>query len=168
VRRQLLSIAVVVAVALAGCVGAPTPSESTESPATNTPTTSGDVDEQYDDRVDSVQLAPGETTTVTLDLNDVGELHLPPESENADESAPVRIETDWDGLSPEPTRFVETLPPYWVWDTVQSTVAVTFTVTVERGTSPGTYDVVYEAYNDTSHDHQEGTFGTIRVAVVAD
>jgi hypothetical protein len=168
VRRPLLCVGLVVAVALAGCVGVPTASESPESPATNTPTTSSDVDEEYDDRVDSVQVAPGGTTTITLDLHDVGELYLPPESENPGENAPVTLETDWGALSPEPARVVETLPPYWVWDAVQSTVSVTFTVAVEPGTSPGTYDVVYEAYDDTSHDHQEGTFGTIRVQVVAE
>jgi len=168
VRRPLLCIALVVAVALAGCIGAPTAYESPGSPATNTPTTSGDVDDEYDDRVDSVQVAAGETTTLTLDLHDVGELHLPQESEGAGESAPVTIETDWNALSPEPARVVDTLPPYWVWETVEPTVSVTFTVTVGSGTSPGTYDVVYEAYDDTSHDHKEGTFGTIRVNVVAE
>jgi hypothetical protein len=171
-RRALAAAALAALVLTAGCVSAPAGTDSTNNveTATTTTSTASPVSDEYDDRVDTVQVAPGETARVTVSLQNVGELYLPPGTGNdpLEDDPALTVETGWNRLSPEPQRVVQTAPPYYVWETLQSNVSVTLTVEVSPDAAPGVYNVVYEAYNDTSHDHEHGTFGTLRVEVVAE
>ena len=98
--------------------------------------------------IDPVALEPGENSTVVVTVWNAKEVHY--RGVVADD---VSVSTDLGSVRPEPARVAFTDPPYWLWDAVQQTVQVSFSVSAEPSADPGQYQFEVLAWNNTNHEH---------------
>ena len=108
-------LVVVLAVCLAGCAGV------TDSPPP-APTLG----------VENGTLAPGETTTLTIQATNVGELTYGLENDTA--LAVTELDAE-----PPPTSGADSYPPHWFWSSPPESVTVTITLTAAETARPGAY-----------------------------
>jgi hypothetical protein len=116
-------LAVFVAVGLVGCAGV------TDSPPAE-PTLS----------VENGTLAPGETTTLTIQATNVGELTYSLENDTA------LTVTEFSADLPA-TSGADSYPPHWFWSSPPESMTATITLTASETARPGSYTGTLTVWN---------------------
>lgn len=147
-------LAVSALLVLAGCAGLSNPVHDT----TSTTTTPGATGPAEFHAIDSVTVAPGERTTTTITAENVGEFTI-------GGVGPDNVSVSAQTLAPRPDQVATTMPAYYSWEQVQSSVKIVVEVDANSNATPGTYRFDVLAWNDTNHSHANGTTGTLAVTV---
>lgn len=77
------------------------------------------------------------------------------------------LSVDWGDATASPSfdRVVQTLPPYYVWDPVESRVTLSAPVTVSENATPGAYTANVTVWHDLSHSHENGSTVSVTITV---
>lgn len=154
--RSLAVLCTAVVLLTAGCVGSPSQSRSL------TPTD----EEPGSDRiqVEGITLEQGQRGNLSIRATQVGEMWF---SQNPSAEG-ITVEWNMENVtfSPEPQVQVDTLPPYWVWENVTSSVTVSVPIRAADNATPGRYTYEISVVDDTSHDHEAAVSETVTVEVV--
>lgn len=153
----------------AGCSGpgpaeTNTPTKSAETGQTTTaPTTTAPDKPVPPAAIDAsnVTVERGGSVVVVVEASNVGEVHV-----EATEQDHVSLSYSNATFAPSPSYVVATLPPYWVWEPVESSVRGKVPVTVAADAPTGTYRFNVVAWNGTDHEHENGSTDTFVVTVV--
>lgn len=141
----------------AGCVGAPS-STSTATPSDPSPASSSTI------QVNDITLERGESATLTIRATEVGELWFSefPSSEGLTVELSMREIT----FRPPPTSQVDTYPPYWVWDDVESNVTMEVPVRAAGNATTRNHTFAISVANNTDHNHERSITEDVTVRVV--
>jgi len=145
-------LVVVLVVALAGCAGGPAltaPTQPTETVSLN-----GD-----DIAAETATVCPGDTTDVTVVARNASSLTFFGWTRTDD------VTVDWENATASPSfdYVYQSLPPAYAWSDRQSTVSMTFTVTVSENATPDTYSTQAYVWHDQEFDDNSTTDVTLTV-----
>lgn len=109
-------------------------------------------------------LAPGEQSTVSVEAENVGSMHVSalPAMSPAPDAVYIDL-TDAD-LTPDPSSGAESFPPYWNWGRSRQSVTVTLPLRIGSDVRSGDYEYGVAVWNDADRS-SEGTERTFSITV---
>lgn len=154
--RSLAVLCTALLLLAAGCTGSPS------QPGSPTPTDESPGSDRI--QVDDVTLEQGQRSHISIQATDVGELWF----SNNPPAEGVTVEWNMENVtfSPEPQVQVDTLPPYWVWENVTSSVTVAVPIRAAENAPRGRYTYEISVVDDTNHDHESAVSETVTVEIV--
>ena len=150
-RRRLLAVAGAALSGSAGCLRRLTADEADGPPSVDAPT---------------VELGPGEETTVTVEAENLGSMQIIATMASADDPDVPQpsINLSDATLTPHPNYVQESYPPYWNWSLPRATVTCEVPISVTGKVPPREY--VFTATVWRSEDrNSEPASDPIRVRV---